>query len=708
MLKRQRGQANMKRISTFCRVCEPSCALIAEVENDEIISLKPDKNHPVTRGFACHKGLATLDLHKDPDRLNYPERKTVDGKFERISWDQAADEIAEKLASLKEKYGAGALASYTGNPLAFNSTAGPAISSFLIKNEIRKNFSSGTQDCTNKFAGSEAFFGSSTIHPIPDIDNTDFFLIFGSNPRISHMSFLSIADPMAALRKAKKRGAKIRFVDPRENESIKGIGELVQVKPDSDVYLMAAMLQHLHSSGQFDQPYIYDHADNIENLIEFISGYTPERVADVVGITSTEIRKLADEFAAAPSAAVHMSTGANMGRQGTLAYWLLFMLSVVTGNLDKAGGNIYSDGFYPAAKAGRTGGKPIKFESTPYGDVRKIRGSLPGNLLADMILTEDNPIRGLVVISGNPLISMGNTRRLEEAFSKLEFICVIDIYPNATAEFADYVLPATDMYERPDINLCGLGLQAQPFVQVTDFVVSPRAERKPEWWILGKIEKSQGFDSIIDDEEPDLFGRIDHMLSHSELSIDMIRDMDSQTAVLPAPTAGQFFNDTIQTESRRVDCCPPQFAEALEKCESIFMELKAEPANQLKMISRRTNYMLNSWFHNINSLKRARHLTNPIYMHSEDARARNLGEGSEVKIFNQFGELTSTVSVDDTLKPGTVAMTHGWGHHKTRMQTARKYAGTNANILLPSGPGSYEKLSNQSFMTGIPVEIEVA
>jgi len=708
MLKLQGEQANMKRVNTFCRVCEPSCALIAEVENEEILSLKPDKDHPVTRGFACHKGLATLDLHKDPDRLNYPERKTESGHFERISWDQAAEEIAGKIAAIKEKYGSGALASYTGNPLAFNSTAGPAISSFLIKNEIRKNFSSGTQDCSNKFAGSEAFFGSSTIHPIPDIDNTDFLLIFGSNPRISHMSFISIADPMASLRAAKKRGAKIRFVDPRRNESVTGIGELVQVKPDTDVYLMAAMLQHLEKTGQFDTAYIQQHADNIDGLIEFVALYSPERVADVIGISSDEIRKLADEFAAAPTAAVYMSTGANMGRQGTLAYWLLFMLSVVTGNLDRPGGNIYSDGFYPAARAGRTAGKAIKFESTPYGDVRKIRGSLPGNLLADMISAEENPIRGLVVISGNPLISMGNSARLEEAFSKLELIIVIDIYPNATAEFAHYLLPATDMYERPDINLCGLGLQAQPFVQVTDYIVPPMAERKPEWWILGKIEKSQGFDSIIDDEEPDLFGRIDHMLSHSELSIDAIRNMDSQTAVLATPTAGQFYTDRIQTESGRVDCCPPQFSEALENCELIFMELDDESPGQLKMISRRTNYMLNSWFHNINSLKREQQLTNPIYMHSEDARARNLGDGSEVRISNQFGQLASIVSVDDTLKPGTVAMTHGWGHQRTRMRIAKKYSGSNANNLLPSGPGSYEKLSNQSFMTGIPVEIEVA
>ncbi len=698
----------MKQVNTFCRVCEPSCALIAEVEDDEIISLKPNKDHPVTRGFACHKGLATLELHRDPDRLNYPLKRETDGTLTRISWDQAAEEIAQKIAALNEKHGPGSLASYIGNPLAYNTTAGPAIGSFLIKNQIRTNFSSSTQDCTNKFAGAGAIFGSSTIHPIPDIEHTDFLLMFGSNPRISHMSFISIADPMAALRAAKNRGAKIRFVDPRENESIKGIGELVQVKPDTDVYLMAAMLQHLYTSGQFDQAYLDEHADNVDGLVQFIANYSPDDVADVVGISATEIIKLANEFAAADSAAIYMSTGANMGRQGTIAYWLLFMLSMVTGNMDKAGGNLYSEGFYPAAKAGRSSGKEIRYEQGPFGEMRKVRGSLPGNLMADMILTEENPVRGLMIVSGNPLISVGNSNLMEAALKKLELVVVIDIYANATAQYADYILPATDFYERPDINLGGLGLQAQPFVQVTDIIVPPKAERKPEWWILGKIEKAQGFDSMIDDEEPDLFGRIDHMLSHSDLSFAALQNMEHQTAVLPKPLAGQFYEQWIQTESRRVDCCPAQFTEAFANCSAIFEELKAESPGQLKMISRRTNYMNNSWFHNLESLKREHHLMNPIYMHPEDARAINVGDGSNVTVSNQYGEVATVVSVDESLRPGTVAMTHGWGNQNTGMRIARKFAGVNANELLPSGPGSFEKISSQSFMTGIPVNIQVS
>ena len=140
---------------TFCRVCEPACGLIATVEGDELIALKADKEHPISKGFVCNKGIYGLDVHNDPDRLNHPLKRTADG-FEAISWDQALAEIAEKLQRILGDHGAGSMATYTGNPTAFNSLYGPSFGSFVRQAGARKHFSSGTQDCSNKFAGSEA------------------------------------------------------------------------------------------------------------------------------------------------------------------------------------------------------------------------------------------------------------------------------------------------------------------------------------------------------------------------------------------------------------------------------------------------------------------------------------------------------------------------------------------------------------------------
>lgn len=703
-----------RKIPTFCRVCEPSCGLVAEVEGEgaaaQIIRLLPDKAHPVTQGYACHKGIASLEIHNDPDRLNFPQKRPDKNKPDlvRLDWDQATSEVAGKIQAIRDNYGPQSLAAYIGNPTAFNSLTSSALSSFLLQTGFRKVFNSGTQDCSNKFAATEAVFGTSTLHPIPDIDNTDFLLIFGENPKISHMSFISIPDPMGKLKAAKKRGAEIRFINPRKIESATAaVGDVVQIKPDTDLYLLAAMLHELDQADRFDKTAILNHGNRVEELRSFIEQYPADRVAAVVGISAADIRQLAHAFADAKSASVHASTGVNMGRQGTLSYWLIYMLSFLTGNLDKEGGNIYSEGFYPAPKTGRTNLETAFFE-TEFGAMRAIRGSLPANLLPEMIQSEKDPIKAMVVIAGNPILSVGGEAKMREAFSQLELLIVIDLYPNATSECADYLLPATDMLERSDINICGLGMQHEPFVQYTDAVVQPKQERKEDWWILARIEQALGQPNMLDEEEVNPHARTDRMLQKSELSIEKLKSMPSQTAVLRNLEPGKFYSQWIQTPEKRVDCCPSFFSDFLPRAEEIFQELDNESEGQLKLIHLRNNYMHNSWFQNLEKLKRLDHTTNGIYLNAEEAQKRGLQEGVKVSVRNAYGQIETEVRIDDSLRAGVVAMTHGWSEKKSPgLSVTEKFPGANVNQLLPSGPGSYEPLSNQAHMTGIPVEIEL-
>ena len=697
-----------REVTTFCRVCEPACGLVATVEDGVVTALEPDRGHPVTRGFACAKGLAALDVHRDPDRLDHPLQRTAPGVFERIGWEQALDGIAARLRGIHETHGPDAIGVYIGNPTAFNALCGPAIGSFFGQLRTTRVFSSGTQDCSNKFAGSEAVFGSSTIHPIPDIDRTDHLLLLGTNPAVSHMSFVSIANPMKRLREARRRGATIRFVNPRRIESAAAdVGEVILIRPDTDVYLLAAMIGEIDRLGRFDETILRERGKHVEELRRFVRRYPPERVEDVTGIPAETIRRLAREFAEAPSASVQMSTGVNMGRQGTLAYWLVHMLSFVTGNLDRPGGNLLSVGFYRSAKAGRARSEEQFFES-PYGKLRRVLGSLPGNLLADEIESPSNPLRVLVVVAGNPLLTMGGEERLRRAFEGLDLLVSIDLYRNATGELADYLLPATDMLERPDVNLTGLGLQHQPWVQLTEAVVPPRAERREEWWIFAQLARKLGLRSPLDEgETPNLFARIEHMMASNGISFDEVRQAPRSTMVLPPLDAGRFYDEHLQTDDRRVDCCPPVFAEALERAETIFRELEAEPAGTLKLITRRDPFMHNSWYHNVPRMKPEGRERNALYMHPDDARERGLAEDAVARIRNGHGEVEAPVRFDDGLRRGVVAMTHGWGNARTPgMRLAHRTPGANANRLLPTGPGSYEVLSNQAFMTGVPVEVE--
>lgn len=697
---------------TFCRICEPSCGLVAHVDADgRLARLTPDREHPVTQGFCCHKGLSFADVHHDPDRLNVPLRR-VSGegeaaRFEAMAWPEAIDAVAQRLQDIRTRHGGDAIGGYFGNPSAFNALAVPAMSSLLRQLGSRRVFNSGTQDCSNKFAGSEAVYGTSTLHPIPDFANTRYALIFGENPRVSHMSFISVADPMQQLRRARQNGATIRFVNPRRIESASAaIGDVVQLRPDSDLYFMAALLHEIDAAGLFDEDVIARRGRNISGLREFIAPYSADAVAEVVGVPAAELRAMALDFARAESACVHMSTGVNMGRQGTLCYWLLQMLSFVTGNLDRPGGNLYGAGFYPAARAGRVAGEPEFFDSE-FGPLRLIRGALPGNLLADMILSEQQPLRALVVLAGNPLLSVGGGERLRRAFEKLELLVVLDLFRTATGEVAHFLLPCADMLERPDVNICGLGMQSEPFVQYTEPVVAPAAERREEWWIFSEIERAMGFTPGGGEDHASAFARYDRMLSYSGLSLAAVREAPGQVAQLPPPPTGKFFSDYIQTEDQRVDCRPPFFDRAIARAGEIFAELGAEPAGQLKLINLRTPYMQNSWYQNVPRLKREGQRDNPLHICPDDAARLGLDDGQSVRVRSRWGAVETRVRIDDSLRPGAVAMTHGWGNARSGgLRVARQYPGVNVNALLPSGPGSFEALSNQAHMTGIPVDVE--
>ncbi len=699
----------METVRTFCRICEPSCGLVATVHDGHLVKLQPDREHAITKGFACHKGLAAVDLHNDPDRLNVPMIRSRDGAWTETSWDDALGHVATRLRAIIEEHGIDSVAAYVGNPTAFNALGSLHVGTMLRTLGIRRTFSSGTQDCANKFVASEAVFGSSTVHPIPDLENTDLCLIIGENPRVSQASFYSIPNVLGEMRRAAARGARLVFVNPRRIETPeRGVGDTILIKPDTDVWFLAALLHEIDQQGGFNESVIASHGANVDNLRAYISQYPAERVGEITGIEPATIRELATAWAATPRASVHASTGINMGRQGTLAYWLVHMLSFVTGRLDVTGGNLKSDGFYPNARAGA--GLPDQaYVDTEFGKLR--RGALPGTLMSQSILDSDNPVRAMIVVAGNPLLSIAGEQQLRKAFEQLDLLVVIDIYPSATSEYAHVLLPSTDMYERDDLNIVNIGTSAKPFAQYTPAVVSPKGDRQPEWWIahrlLQAMQKASLFDGLADGEPPDPWTKWRHMLDRgSGLALDDLQ-AEPGPRVLSEPEPGAFYDTQVHTVDGRVDCCPSGFAEAIERSHRLFQEtLDASRTGQMLLIHRRDAWMHNSWFANVERMKRGGRSSNPLSMHPEDAAMLGLENESYVRVTSDHGEVDATLELDPDLMRGVASMVHGWGHAASpRMRVAAGSPGTNPNALLPIGPGSFEPLSSQAHMTGIPIRV---
>ncbi|WP_077034891.1 molybdopterin-dependent oxidoreductase [Pelomonas sp. KK5] len=706
---------SIREVHTYCHICEPGCGLLATVQDEKVIKLQPDREHPIHQGYSCHKGVHYLSVHQDPDRLDRPLRRRnprseAVGDFEPVSWDVAMAEMAARLNEIQQRHGPDALAFYQGNPSSMVGSYYANAGALMRPFRTRMHFNPGSQDCASKFAGSEAIFGSMTLHPIPDLLHADYFLCLGSNPLVSHMSLIHVSDPMEKIRAIRRRGGKTVFVNPRRIESsTPETGEVLLIRPDTDVYFLAGVLHEIAFHLGFDRAAAEGRGSHLDELLEVVRAWPIERVAGVTGLAVDEIRQVAREFHAAPRAAIYMSTGVNQGSQGALAYLLLHAISLLTGNLGRRGGNIYSKGLaVTTGKTRRREGDP--FFDTPFGNIRTVGGSWPGSLFPDIAQRPEAPIKALLVVSGNPLLSMGGGERLRKAIEGLELVIVLDLYRSATAEMADYVLPATDWLEREDVNTLGaMGVQLEPFAQYTPAVVPPKGERRDDWWILARLAQAMGRPSLLDKGERAHLLYVEQLLAEGGLSIEQLKAMPCQTARLPVADPEILYERAIQNEDRRMDCFPAIYRRSLPSLEAQFERLSKEAPGQLKLIQRRTNMMINSWMHNLPALKQGLHQDNPLWMHPQDAQARGLFEGDAVRISSSEGAIEARLSLDDTLRPGAVAMTHGWGQQGApALRVAQRFAGVNSNALSPTGPGSFDPVSTQCLMNGIPVEVRAA
>lgn len=696
---------SMRTVKTFCRLCEVNCGIEAVVdETGRLADLRPDRDHPVTAGFACHKGLLAREVHHDPDRANFPQRRGENG-FERASWEEAISDISARVKRLLDEHGPNSVAVYIGNPAAFSAMGGLAAGMFATTIGSERLFNAGTQDCANKFAVSEELYGSAEIHPIADLDHAQYVLLIGTNPRVSKMSFLSTPDPVGTLRAARKRGAELVFVNPLDLSDMEDIGRTLQIRPDTDAYLLAALLHEIDRDPAlgFD-PGTLARVDHVEVLRAFIGDYPADRVASVVGLDAEEIREMARAFATAKGAAIHVSTGVNMGRQGALAYYLAQMLSLVTGNLDHRGGNILAARGVPPMVMPP---EATALRETRWGAYVPARGTPPGALLADMI--EAGEVRALISVAGNPALSISGGERLSAALSSLDLLVTLDLYRNATGELADWVLPAADWYEREDLNYFVQGVQRIPYLQWTDAVVAPQNERQPDAWIFSRIQQALGLPSLLDIPGGDMLAAVwDGRLAEAGHSIGALREAEGHVVVLPAGEEGGFLARV--SEGGRFDACPEALRPAFDRAHVLFGELAGEGGRGLKLITRRTHTMLNSGFQNVKPLRAMKGAgSNPLYMNPQDATERGLTEGQWVVVRSASGTLRAELALDAQLRQGVVAMTHGFGNAGTAgMPIAQASPGVNVNVLSPSGAGSFDPFGGMGQLTGIGVEVEAA
>jgi anaerobic selenocysteine-containing dehydrogenase len=482
--------------TTFCRICEPLCGMIATVEDGTLTSLRPDKDHPLSSGFACQKGIAFTEVVNDPDRVTTPLRRGPDG-FTEVSWDEALTDIAERLKGILRRGGSGAVGWYMGNPGAF-SYAHTFAALMFIKGLGRHShyFTASSQDTNSRLIASQLLYGVPTSVPIPDMTRTDLLVMMGANPVVSHGSFLTVPRIKDRMHDIVKRGGRVVMVDPRRTETAAAF-EWLGIVPDTDALFLLSLLQVMFDDDLVDAARIGEQAAGIDWLRNLCLPFTPEATSEQTGIEPDSVRSLARALVGTQRAAVYGRLGTCVGRYGTLTAYLIDAVNLVAGNLDAPGGSVFgllhTVGQRWQNTAMGVALRRMYRRRTRVGGIPNAIGSEPAALMAKEITTPgDRQIKAMFVSAGNPVLSVPNGNELEVAFETLDLSVALDLYVTETTSRCDYILPVTTMYERDDFPYTFQAFQATPFRQATEAVVAPIGESRTERDIIDDLSGRLG------------------------------------------------------------------------------------------------------------------------------------------------------------------------------------------------------------------------
>ncbi|HRI72485.1 MAG TPA: molybdopterin-dependent oxidoreductase, partial [Polyangium sp.] len=400
-----------------CNLCEAMCGIVIEHEGEKIVSIKGDDDDSFSRGHICPKAVALADIHNDPDRLRTPIRRTSTG-WEPFAWDEAFDEVASRLKAVQAKHGRHSVAFYQGNPTVHNH--GSMIFGQMFSRALRsKNrFSATSVDQLPHMLAGFLMFGHQLMLPIPDIDRTDFFLVLGANPVISNGSLMSAPDVKNRLKAIRARGGKVVVVDPRRTETAEIADQHLFLRPGTDAFLLAAMVHTFFQEKLVQLGHLQGFVEGMQALEKAVAPFSPESCESITGLSSATVRQLARDYANAKRAACYGRVGVCIQEFGGVGAWLINALNILSGNLDREGGAMFtSPALDIVGYADRIGmrGSFNRFRSRVRG-LPDFGGELPVATLAEDILERGaGQLRALVTSAGSPLLSTPNGSKLDEA-----------------------------------------------------------------------------------------------------------------------------------------------------------------------------------------------------------------------------------------------------------------------------------------------------
>jgi anaerobic selenocysteine-containing dehydrogenase len=734
-----------------CPLCEATCGLEIKLEGEQIVSIRGDQNDVFSHGFICPKGSALRALHEDPDRVRTPLIRDAAG-FREATWDEAFALIADRLGPILTA-DRNAVAVYLGNPNAHNLSNLLYMKVLTRALSTRNVYSASTVDQFPKQMASALMFGTGTSVPVPDVDRTDFLLMLGANPLASNGSLMTAPDMRGRLRALRARGGKLVVIDPRRTRTAQEADEHHFIRPGTDALLLFAIANVLFEEGLADPgARIGALCAGLDEVRELSEPFTPEAVAPVCGIDADQIRRLALELATAPTAAVYGRIGTCTQEFGGLTSWLLDVLNVLTGNLDRPGGAMFP---LAAAGASNAAGQPGQGRGARFGrfasrvrGLGEIFGELPVVCLSEEIETPgEGQVRALITISGNPVLSTPNSGRLGSALEDLDFMVSLDVYVNETTRHADVILPAPSPLRRGHYDVALYQFAVRNVANYSPPVL-PAEPGLPDEWVtllrLAGVAAGMGPDADVaafDDgvartlvareldtpSSPIAGMSADEVMAELEPRVGPERLLDlmlragpygdgfgsrpegglSLAALEAAPHGIDLgalesrLPSALRTASGQIELAPEALVADVPRLRAA---LERPSSDGPVLVGRRHLRSNNSWMHNLPVLVKGKPRCT-LHVHPSDAERYGLTDGEPARLRSRTGTVDAEVEVTDEVMPGVVSLPHGWGHDvaEAQMSVAAAHAGANSNLL--ADELLIDAVSGNAVLNGIPVEI---
>ncbi|WP_431234612.1 molybdopterin oxidoreductase family protein [Mycolicibacterium psychrotolerans] len=731
-----------------CPFCEATCGMVLTIDdNDRVSAARGDRDDVFSHGFICPKGASFPELDNDPDRLQKPLVRR-DGELVETSWAEAFAAAAEGLQRVIADTGGSSIAVYLGNPNA-HTIAGSLYGPVVIKSlGTRQVYSASTLDQMPKHVSCGYLFGNPLAFTLPDLDRTDYLVIMGANPLVSNGSLATAADFPGKLKALRRRGGTLVVIDPNRTRTAEMADRHLAPRPGTDAALLFAVAHVLFDEDLVDLGRLAEHVSGLERVRAAAQDFPPEAVAEHCGVDADEIRTLARELAAAPSAAVYGRIGTSTVEFGTLTSWLVDVVNILTGNLDRPGGVMFASspiaGSPRPPRPGR-GFATGRWRSRVSGHPEAL-SELPAVALAEEIETPgDGQVRAMITIAGNPVLSAPDGARLSDALDGVGFMVSVDPYLNETTRHADVILPPPPPSRAAHYDLALSGAAVRNNARYSPPVLPLPEGRPDECEILARlalIVLGMGPDadpSLVDeqviattlgkevaDQHSPVAGRsveeLAAMLPEGrgyERRLDMMLRLGPFGDGFGATPDGltlQRLKDTphgvdlgaltpripeiLRTPSGTIELDPEPI---LADVPRLHAALTSEPG--FLLIGRRHLRSNNSWMHNLPALSGGTNRCT-LQIHPDDAARLGLEEMAVVT--GPGGKLEVPVEITDAIRPGVVSLPHGWGHTEpgTRMRVAAQHPGVNVNNL--NDGTLLDPLSGTAVLNALPVEVAPA